>query len=172
MSLNVFYFLHVDNKFINLIDLDDVLRKVLNLEPSSKEYIKPEGNTVCWVDMLAGALLELPSHIDTTDMDFDEIMDAVYHYNSTYLIRDVNSYIKFFYYLRSLGIKINARYADLSMFDDESRKHYRSLYDKEEWFSKEELLEYMMSRWDESVTEKTSRGIVNEMYLRRKKQWV
>lgn len=170
MSLNVFYFLHVDNKFINLIDLDDVLRKVLNLQPSSKEYIKPEGNTVCWVDMLAGALLELPSHIKAMNMDFDEIMDAVYHYNSTYLIRDVNSYVKFFCCLRVLGIKINARYADLSMFDDESRKYYRGLYDKEEWFSKDELFEYVTSRWDESVTEKTSRGIINEMYYRRKKQ--
>lgn len=172
MSLNVFYFLHVDNKFINLIDLDDVLRKVLNLEPSSKEYIKPEGNTVCWVDMLAGALLELPSHIKAMNMDFDEIMDAVFHYNSIYVIDDASSYVKFFYYVHILGIKINARYADLSMFDDESRKYYRSLYDKEEWFSKEELLEYVMSRWDESVTEKTSREIINEMYLKRKRQWV
>lgn len=170
MSLNVFYFLHVDNKFINLIDLDDVLRKVLNLEPSSKEYITPEGNTVCWVDMVAGALLELPSHIDTTYMDFDEIMDAVYHYNSTYVIRDVNSYIKFFYYIRFLRIKINALYADLSMFDDESRKYYRGLYNKEEWFNKDELLEYVTSRWDESITEKSSAQIVNEMYYRRKKQ--
>ena len=98
MSLNVFYFLHVDNKFVKLTDLDEVFCKFFQKEVSSENYLIPEGNTVCWVDMLTGILLELPSCIKSKNMDFEEIMDAVYHYNSLYRIGDVNSYVRCFYY--------------------------------------------------------------------------
>lgn len=167
MSLNVFYFLHIDNKFIKLADFDEVLCKFFNVEVSTENYMTPEGNSVCWVDMLAGTLLELPGHIKTVDLDFDEIMDAVYHYHSMYVIDNVGSYIRCFNYARTLNIKINAHYADLSMFDTENRKHYRGLYDKEAWFSKDELFEYVKSVCNESLPSKTAEQIVYEMYTRR-----
>lgn len=170
MSLNVFYYLHVNNKFIKLVDLDEILCEISNVEVSSEKYLIPEGNSVCWVDMLVGALLDLPGHIKAVDLDFDEIIDAVYHHNSIYHIGNVNSYVKCFYYLHALKIKINAHYEDLSMFDDESRKYYRSLYDEKEWFSKSQLLEYVKSIWEPSISEKAVESIVNEIYIRKKRQ--
>lgn len=170
MSLNVFYYLHIDNKFVNLIDLDEILCKMLNVEVSSEEYYTPEGNSVCWVDMLTGILLELPSHIKTKNLVLDEIIDAVYHYNSMYRIDKVNSYVRCFYCIHVLNIKINAHYANLSMFDEKGREYYRNLYDKEEWLSKKQLLDYVMSLWNPSVTDKTTEQIVNEIYIERKKK--
>ena len=55
------------------------------------------------------------------------------------------------------------------MFDDESRKYYRSLYDEKEWFSKSQLLEYVKSIWEPSISEKAVESIVNEIYIRRKR---
>lgn len=170
MSLNVFYYLHVDNKFIKLLDLDEILCEISNVEVSSEKYMTPEGNSVSWVDMLAGILLDLPGHIKVKDLDFDEIIDAIYHHNSIYQIGNVNSYVQCFYYVHILKIRINAHYANLSMFDDESRKYYRSLYDEKEWFSKTQLLEYVKSIWKPSISEKSVKSIVNETYIRRKEK--
>lgn len=144
MSCNVFFFLKINDKFVRLADMDEVLCQSLGLTVSSNEYLIPEGNTVNWVDMLASVILDLPSSVYKNEMiDMDDVIEAVCHYNTELLIHKVDSFLRCFNLLKAIGVKCIAHFANLSMFNDKERNYYHHIHDNDIWMSRQELQEYM-----------------------------
>lgn len=144
MSRNVFFFLKINDKFVRLADMDEMLCQSLGLTVSSNEYLIPEGNTVNWVDMLASVILNLPSSAyEDGTIDINDVIDAVRHYNTDLVIRRVDSFIRCFHLIKAIGVKCIVHFADLSMFDDNGRKYYHHIHDDETWMSRQELQEYL-----------------------------
>lgn len=124
--------------------MDYVLCQRLGIECNEKEYMIPEGNKVNWVTLLTNIILSLPtSKFRGYEVDIDEIIEAVYHYNTDYVINNVESFIKSFYFMKVIGIKVLAYFENITMFDSETREYYKHLYENEKWIEKDELLDYV-----------------------------
>lgn len=144
MSLSVCYYLRIGNKFVSLLYVDDVLCNLYGVSSSEKNYLLPEGNRINWVDMLTDLLLELPpSKCKNGEVELDDIIEAICHYNTNYEIINLGSYIRCYYLMKVIGVRIVAYFVDISMFDKEKREYYRHLHDRDVWMDKEELLDYM-----------------------------
>lgn len=165
MSLTVFYYLKVNNRFVKLQDIDEVLCNLSGVNISEKLYMIPTGNDISWKDLLADVLLELPSskcrnHV----VNLDDIIEAVCHYRTSYHIEDVASYIRCFYIMKVIGVQILAHYDNLGMFDDEGSNYYRHLYDNEVWMNKEDLLDYVKQLDVTEETKKSHKVILYNIY--------
>lgn len=144
MSLNVFFYLKLNEKFVKLSDIDEVLCSLSGQAISEDKYMIPEGNTVNWVDMLASLLLDLPASVCTNDVvDFNDVIEAVCHYNTDYAIQNVESYIRCFNLIKRIGVVCVVLFANLSMFDDKGRNYYHHIHDNDVWMTKQELQAYM-----------------------------
>lgn len=145
MSANVFYYLKINEKYVSLTDLDEILCQLLGVAVSEDKYMIPDGNIVNWVDMLASLLLDLPtSCVHTNELsDFNDVIEAVCHYNTDCVIQNVASYIRCYNLIRAIGVRCVVHYANLSMFDDKERSYYHHLHDNDVWMTKQELQAYM-----------------------------
>lgn len=144
MSANVFYYLKINEKYVSLTDLDEVLCQLLGVAVSEDKYMIPEGNTVNWVDMLASLLFNLPASVRTNDVvDFNDVIEAVCHYNTDYAIQNVESYIRCFNLIKRIGVVCVVHYANLSMFDDKERNYYDHIHDNDDWMTKQDLQTFM-----------------------------
>lgn len=165
MSLSVCYYLRIGYKFVKLSYVDNVLCNLYGVNSSEENYLFPEGNRVNWVDMLTDLLLELPSSKCKNDeVDINDIIEVVCHYNTNYVIRNVGSYIRCYYLMKVIGITIVAYYADLSMFADKEREYYRHLHNRDVWMEREELLNYMQGLDMTRDVEKSERVILQNLY--------
>lgn len=165
MSLSVCYYLKVGNKFVSLMHVDDVLCNLYGINKSEKNYLFPEGNQVNWVDMLTDVLLELPlSKYKNDEVELDNIIEAVCHYNTNYEISNPGSYIRCYYLMKVIGVRIVAYFVDVSMFDNKKREYYRHLHDKDVWMGREELLDYVEKLGIACEVNKSERTILQNLY--------
>lgn len=168
MSKTVFYYLKIDGKFVNLLDMDEILCQLMNIEVSDKTYMIPGDNRVSWKEVLTSILLDLPySKCRNNIVSLDDVIEAVYHFRTEYVIDDVYPYIKCFHLMKVLGATIVVHFENLSMFDDQSREHYRHLYDDEIWMSKQDLFDYVHQLDIAKEVGKHACGILRELYFRK-----
>ena len=145
--------------------VDDVLCNLYEINRSEKNYLFPEGNQVNWVDMLTDILLELPSSKCKNDeVEFDDIIEAVCHYNTNYEIRNLGSYIRCYYLLKVIGVRIVVYFVNVSMFDNRKREYYKHLYDRDVWMDREELLDYVGKLDIKREVDKPERDILQSLY--------